>query len=39
MTLIKCKECNKEISDKAKSCPHCGFPIEETQNIENTNNA
>ena len=38
MTLIKCKECNKEISDKAKSCPHCGFPIEETQNIENTNN-
>ena len=25
--LIKCLECNKEISDKAISCPNCGFPI------------
>ena len=25
MALIKCKECGKEISDKAKVCPHCGF--------------
>jgi hypothetical protein len=24
MPLINCPECNKEISDKAKSCPHCG---------------
>lgn len=24
MSLIKCPECNKEISDKAKSCPNCG---------------
>ena len=29
MTLIKCTECGHEISDKAKSCPNCGFPIEE----------
>lgn len=30
MALIKCYECSKEISDKAKSCPHCGAskPIE-----------
>ena len=27
MALIKCKECGKEISDKAKSCPNCGNPI------------
>ena len=27
MSLIKCPECNADISDKAKSCPHCGFPI------------
>ena len=27
MALIKCPECNKEISDKAKKCPNCGFPI------------
>ena len=25
MALIKCSECGKEISDKAKLCPHCGF--------------
>lgn len=24
MALIKCIECGKEISDKAKKCPHCG---------------
>jgi RNA polymerase subunit RPABC4/transcription elongation factor Spt4 len=24
MALIKCFECSKEISDTAKSCPHCG---------------
>ena len=27
MALIKCPECNKEISDKAISCPQCGCPI------------
>lgn len=27
MALIKCQECNKEISDKAASCPSCGCPI------------
>ena len=27
MALIKCSECGKEISDKAKSCPNCGCPI------------
>ena len=27
MALIKCPECNHEVSDKAVSCPHCGCPI------------
>ena len=27
MTLIKCNECGKKVSDKAKSCPNCGNPI------------
>lgn len=26
--LIKCSECEKEISDKASSCPHCGCPLD-----------
>ena len=31
--LIKCPECDKEVSDVAKSCPHCGFPIENIENV------
>ena len=27
MALINCPECNKEISNKAQACPHCGCPI------------
>tara|TARA_B100000579_G_scaffold173244_1_gene141217 strand:+ start:475 stop:777 length:303 start_codon:yes stop_codon:yes gene_type:complete len=26
MSLIKCSECGKEISDKATTCPNCGCP-------------
>ena len=29
MALIKCPECNKEISDKASACPNCGCPLSE----------
>ena len=29
MSLIKCSECGKEVSSKAKSCPNCGCPIYE----------
>lgn len=25
--LIKCKECGHDVSDKAVSCPNCGYPI------------
>ena len=25
--LIKCPECELQISDKAISCPHCGYPL------------
>ena len=27
MAIIACKECAKEVSDKAASCPHCGVSI------------
>jgi len=27
MALIKCKECGKEVSNKATKCPNCGAPI------------
>lgn len=29
MALIQCPECGKEISDKVKACPFCGYPMEE----------
>lgn len=28
MALIKCTECGYELSDKAKTCQHCGCPID-----------
>lgn len=31
MTLIKCKECNAEISNKAKTCPQCGVPVKKVE--------
>ena len=27
MALIDCPECGKKVSDKAVSCPNCGYPI------------
>lgn len=33
MALIKCKECNKEISDTAKVCPHCGYIMKTKKSI------
>lgn len=27
MSLVKCPECGKEISDKAEVCIHCGYPL------------
>lgn len=42
MGLIQCPECGKEISDKAKQCINCGYPIAELQNtvvtVEDSNN-
>ena len=28
MALIKCPECDLQVSDKAISCPHCGYPMQ-----------
>ena len=39
MALIKCPECDREISDQAKACPNCGHPngIVEMHNLEDRN--
>ena len=28
MAMIQCPECNKELSEKAHFCPHCGYPLQ-----------
>ena len=37
MALIKCTECSKEISDKAVSCPSCGYNPPQDITIVETN--
>ncbi|MBD5495437.1 MAG: tyrosine-type recombinase/integrase [Lachnospiraceae bacterium] len=27
MALLKCPECKHDVSDKATTCPHCGYPM------------
>ena len=31
MALIHCPECDKEISDQVRSCPHCGYPLKKRE--------
>lgn len=31
--LIKCTECNHDVSDKAAACPNCGAPVETVKKI------
>lgn len=38
MALIQCKECGATISDKAKVCPRCGYPMEGTTNTIGASN-
>lgn len=32
MALIECKECKKQVSSDAKTCPHCGVTINKARN-------
>lgn len=38
MALIKCPECSKQMSDKAESCPHCGYSLEKKESSNKTLN-
>lgn len=37
MALIVCPECKHDISDKAESCPYCGYPLAKTRLSERLN--
>lgn len=26
--LLNCPECQLQVSDKATTCPHCGYPLQ-----------
>lgn len=36
MAIIKCPECEAEISDRAQSCPKCGVPMTSEKQVEET---
>ena len=38
MALINCPECGKEVSDKARSCIHCGYPLDDFNSSEKAEN-
>ena len=42
MALKNCPECGNKVSDLAKICPNCGYPLKEKQteksNTKNNNN-
>lgn len=33
MSVIKCRECGKEVSDKADRCPHCGVKLKKNVGV------
>ncbi|MDD3325409.1 MAG: zinc-ribbon domain-containing protein [Sulfurospirillaceae bacterium] len=38
MALINCPECNKEVSDKAEACIHCGYPLSNWKKVNVNDN-
>lgn len=35
MAIVKCKECGKDISNKAKKCPNCGYDYNKSKMYKN----
>jgi hypothetical protein len=31
MALMNCPECHRSISEKALTCPHCGYPLKQSE--------
>lgn len=34
MALLKCPECDSQVSDRAQCCPKCGFPVKDMIELE-----
>lgn len=33
MALVTCRDCGKDVSERAKVCPHCGAPMQEDATV------
>jgi len=33
LALVTCSDCGKEVSERAKACPHCGAPMQEDEAV------
>lgn len=33
MSMTKCPECNGDVSTRAETCPHCGYPLKPKQEV------
>ena len=38
MALIECEDCNKQMSETAMACPHCGSSIQYQKKYEEVSN-
>lgn len=34
MAIIRCPQCNEDVSDKAKYCPHCNYQLNKYDEVE-----
>lgn len=39
MAIVRCPQCNGEVSDKAKSCPHCNYQLNKYDEVERLRNS
>lgn len=39
MAIIRCPQCNGDVSDKAKNCPHCNYQLNKYDGVERLKNS
>lgn len=39
MAIIRCPQCNGDVSDKAKNCPHCNYQLNKYDEVERLKNS
>lgn len=39
MAIVRCPQCNGDVSDKAKNCPHCNYQLNKYDEVERLRNS